>query len=68
MKRKLTQQDLTDNPELKEQGLTEGDEIDIPEPEEIEKEETENKANTNAEPANDDTGGSAPPPNKERGS
>lgn len=56
-KRILTQEDLDNNPELIEQGLKEGDEIEIPEPD----------ANENIiEPGADDTGGSAPPPNKER--
>lgn len=55
-KRKLTQEDLDNNPELIEQGLRVGDEIEIPE---------ENTA-TNEADSDDDTGGSAPPPNKER--
>jgi hypothetical protein len=56
-KRILTQEDLDNNPELAEQGCKPGDEIEIPE------ETTETNA---VDPATDDTGGSAPPPNKER--
>lgn len=59
-KRILTQEDLDNNPELAEQGLKVGDEIEIPE---------ENTADNEAFDAGadgDDTGGSAPPPNKER--
>jgi hypothetical protein len=55
MKRKVTKEDLKENPELKEQGVKVGDEIEIPE---NENDDFEN---------NDDTGGSAPPPNKGRG-
>jgi hypothetical protein len=52
-KRKVTQEDLDNNPELKEQGIKVGDEIEIPD--------------TNDFENGDDTGGSAPPPNKGRG-
>jgi hypothetical protein len=56
-KRILTQEDIDNNPELAEQGCNPGDEIEIPE-------ETETNA---VDPAtDDDTGGSAPPPNKNR--
>lgn len=54
-KRILTQEDIDNNPELAENGLKAGDEIDIPEDE-----------NLVADEETDDTGGSAPPPNKER--
>lgn len=57
-KRKLTQEDLDNNPELAEQGLKAGDEIEIPEANESDE--------TTDDPADDDTGGSNPPPNKER--
>lgn len=53
-KRKLTQEDLDNNPELAEQGLKVGDEIEVSE------------ENTADDSDSDDTGGSAPPPNKER--
>lgn len=55
-KRILTQEDLDNNPELVEQGLQVGDEIEIPE------------ENTESDEANlsDDTGGSNPPPDKPR--
>jgi hypothetical protein len=58
-KRKLTQDDLDNNPDLAEQGLKAGDEIEIPEANELSNEATD-------DPADDDTGGSNPPPNKER--
>jgi len=54
-KRILTQEDIDNNPELADNGLKVGDEIDIPENE-----------NLTDETADDDTGGSAPPPNKDR--
>lgn len=54
-KRKLTQEDLDGNPELVEQGLKVGDEIEIPESNEL-----------NESTDDEDTGGSNPPPNKER--
>jgi hypothetical protein len=56
-KRKLTQEDLDNNPELAEQGLKVGEEIEIPE---------ENTESDDAAAA-DDTGGSNPPPDKPRG-
>lgn len=56
-KRILTQEDLDNNPELAEQGCKVGDEIEIPE---------ENESNAIDTAADDDTGGSAPPPNKDR--
>lgn len=59
-KRKLTQEDIDNNPDLAEQGLKAGDEIEIPE---------ENESNESFEPGGDegdDTGGSNPPPGKER--
>ena len=69
-KRTLTDQDLIENPELVEKGLKAGDEIEIPEPEEID-EENGKKADTDAasiDPAGDgDTGGGAPPADKPRG-
>jgi hypothetical protein len=58
-KRKLTQEDLDNNPELAENGLKVGDEIEIPETNEATSDATD-------DPADDDTGGSNPPPNKER--
>jgi len=57
-KRILTQEDLDNNPELAEQGCKVGDEIEIP--------ETDTDANIVEPNADDDTGGSNPPPNKER--
>lgn len=56
-KKNVMQEDLDNNPELVEKGIKVGDEIDIPE------EETQ----TDDLQENDDTGGSNPPPNKERG-
>lgn len=57
-KRILTQEDFNSNPILPELGLKVGDEVEIPET-------TED--NENFEPGDgDDTGGSAPPPNKPR--
>lgn len=56
-KRILTQEDLDNNPELADQGLKPGDEIEIPE---------ENESNAIDPASDDDTGGSAPPPNKDR--
>ena len=55
-KRKLTQEDLDNNPELVEQGLQVGDEIEIPE------ENTESDEVS----LSDDSGGSNPPPDKPR--
>lgn len=52
-KRIVTQEDLDNNPELKDSGVKVGDEIEIPEPNDFEND--------------DDTGGSNPPPNKGRG-
>lgn len=57
-KRKLTQEDIDNNPELAKQGLKVGDEIEIPEENESDE--------TTDDPADDDTGGSNPPGNKER--
>lgn len=59
-KRKLTAEDLEINPQLAEDGLKEGDEIEIPE----ETNDNEEVPADEDQPA--DTGGSAPPPNKER--
>lgn len=57
-KRILTQEDFDNNPILKDLGFKPGEEINIPEPTE---------ENTSYDPANDDdTGGSNPPPNKDR--
>ena len=64
-KRKLTQEDLDANPELKEQGLNPGDEIEIPDNEE--NESFNGGGNANDDPADGDTGGSNPPPDKGRG-
>jgi hypothetical protein len=52
-KRILTEEDFINNPSLASEGLKVGDEIEYPELE----------ANENL--SDDDTGGSAPPPNKE---
>lgn len=57
-KKKITKEDLKNNPELKKQGVKVGDEIDIPENDQHDNDDFEN---------NDDTGGSAPPPGKGRG-
>ncbi len=57
-KRKLTQEDLDNNSELAKQGLKVGDEIEIPESNEMNADEGSNE--------DEDTGGSNPPPNKER--
>ena len=54
----VTKKDLKDNPELKEKGIKEGDEIDIPDQNERDGQTPQN---------DDDTGGSQPPPNKGRG-
>jgi hypothetical protein len=54
----VTKEDLKENPELNKQGVKEGDEIEIPDNEANDNDDFEN---------NDDTGGSAPPPNKGRG-
>lgn len=63
-KRKLTQEDLDNNPELAEQGLKVGDEIEIPETDD---ETTEEGGSADEdEDEDEDTGGSNPPPNKER--
>lgn len=58
-KRKLTQEDIDNNKELSEQGLKPGDEIEIPD-------ENENSGSVNDDSVESDTGGSNPPPNKER--
>lgn len=58
-KRILTQEDLDNNPELAENGCKVGDEIEIPD------ENTADNESFDAG-ANGDTGGSAPPPNKDR--
>lgn len=58
-KRILTQEDLDNNPELAEQGCKVGDEVEIPET-------TEDNENFDPGDDGDDTGGSAPPPNKPR--
>lgn len=60
-KRKLTQEDIDNNPELAEQGLTVGDEIEIPEDETSSDEETPDEPDSPV-----DTGGSNPPANKPR--
>ena len=52
-KRILTEEDFNNNQSLANLGLTVGDEIEIPD------------TDTNGLAADDDTGGSAPPPNKE---
>ena len=56
-KRILTEEDFNNNPALAGQGLKIGDEIEIP--------DKAVSANTDGLAADDDTGGSAPPPNKE---
>jgi hypothetical protein len=56
-KRKLTQEDIDNNPELANHKA--GDEIEIPET-------NESDESTDDEGENEDTGGSNPPPNKER--
>jgi hypothetical protein len=56
-KKILTQEDIDLNPELAEQGFKAGDEVDIPDEENV-------TSGTNN--SNDDTGGSNPPPDKER--
>lgn len=56
-KRKITKEDLKDNPELKKRGVKVGDEIDFPDEDE----------NDDFENNEGDTGGSNPPPNKGRG-
>lgn len=58
-KRKLTQEDLDNNPELVEQGLKVGDEAEIPEANESNEESADDSDD-------EDTGGSNPPPSKER--
>lgn len=60
-KRRLTQEDLDNNPELVEQGLKVGDEVEIPEANESDEEATDD-----SDAEDDDTGGSNPPPSKER--
>jgi hypothetical protein len=57
-KKKLTQEDLDNNPELADKGHKIGEEIDIPADAETSTDDTDEE--------DDDTGGSAPPPNKER--
>lgn len=54
----VTKEDLEKNPELKKQGIKEGEEIEIPDNEGNDNDDFEN---------NDDTGGSNPPPGKGRG-
>lgn len=70
-KRKLTWADLERNPQLQLEGLKVGDEIEdnveVDGPGN-ETEQTENTENANEEAAGDDTGGSAPPPDKPRDS
>lgn len=59
-KRTLTQEDIDNNPELADNGLKVGDEIEIPE---------QNSLTDGDGPTDDpegDTGGSNPPPSKER--
>lgn len=56
-KRKVTKEDLINYPELKENQIKEGEEYNFPD------DETGNDDFENG----DDTGGSAPPPNKGRG-
>lgn len=58
-KRILTQEDIDNNLELADAGLKAGDEVDIPEQNELTDGATD-------DPADDDTGGSNPPPSKER--
>lgn len=53
-KRTLTQEDIDNNPELADNGLKAGDEIEIPE-----------QTDSN-ESLDEDTGGSNPPPDKPR--
>lgn len=55
-KKILTQDDLDGNPNLVEQGFKVGDELDIPAAKNV----------TSSVNNSDDTGGSNPPPNKER--
>lgn len=62
-KKILTQEDLDNNPELVEQGLKVGDEIDVPD-EDVPSAETNDNEQSNAK--SDDTGGSQPPPDKGR--
>lgn len=66
MKRKLTWEDLENNPQLQLDGLQVGDEVEIPDPEE---KENDKDADTQTAAADDGEGpgGSAPPPDKPRG-
>jgi hypothetical protein len=66
-KRKLTEKDFKDNPDLLyKKGLVIGDEIEIPEGDEQNlTNETEEGSGEGADDG-DDTGGSNPPPDKER--
>jgi hypothetical protein len=57
MSKKITKKDLKKHPEWEKRGLRVGDDIPQTEP----SEESEGEAEE------DDTGGSAPPPNKDRG-
>lgn len=59
-KRILTQEDIDNNVEFTDNGLKAGDEIDIPEQNNLSDGPTDDPS------TGDDTGGSAPPPNKER--
>lgn len=62
-KKILTQEDFDNNPELAEQGLKVGDEIEIPDEETT----TDGESTGDNLSADEDTGGSNPPPNKGRG-
>jgi hypothetical protein len=57
-KKIITQEDLDLNPDLADQGVKVGDEIEIPETEQEQSDENL---------SDEDTGGSTPPPNKGRG-
>ncbi len=63
-KRILAQADLDNNPELAENGLKVGDEIEIPDNEESNNVDGSGGAQNNL--SDDDTGGSNPHPDKER--
>lgn len=77
MKKVLTDQDFTENPELTAMGFKPGDEAELPDPElkDPVEENGQNKGDNAAatdsstfEPGSDeDTGGGAPPTNKPRG-
>lgn len=60
-KKIATQEDLDNNPELAAAGVKVGDEIEIPD-QSTENEEVPGESDGDS----DDTGGSNPPPNKER--